>query len=138
MMPLRPGSGSWRWPSAWRSQPVQVGRYGFPDQLGDVDDEIGFGLAGAAGRADLADTDADDVVQPPVGLTVGQVEQRPHDLTASRWIGAAVPTAMPWPSASSPRSESRSGARGAMSRQPPAGAGWGVSAVSRSGTRSRR
>jgi hypothetical protein len=43
---------------------VSVGD-GFPDQFGDVDDEIGFGLAGVERRADLADTDTDDVVQPP-------------------------------------------------------------------------
>jgi hypothetical protein len=53
-------------------------------------DEIGFGLAWVAGRADLADTDADDVVQPLTGLAVGQVEHCPDDPAASRWVGAAI------------------------------------------------
>jgi hypothetical protein len=55
----------------------------FPDQLGDIDDQTGSGLAGIAGRADLAGAHADGVVQPAVGLAVGQVEQCPGDLAAS-------------------------------------------------------
>ena len=55
---------------------------GFPDQLGDIDDQIGSGLAGIAGRADLAGAHADGVVQPPVGLAVGQVKPCPDDLAA--------------------------------------------------------
>ena len=56
---------------------------GLPDQLGDIDDQIGSGLGWIAGRADLAGAHADGVVQPAVGLAVGQVEQCPDDLTAS-------------------------------------------------------
>ena len=37
---------------------------GFPDPLGEIDDKIGFGLTGIAGRADLADGHADGVIQP--------------------------------------------------------------------------
>ena len=51
--------------------PVQAGQPagvsvsdGFPDQLGGIDDKIGPGLAWIGGRADLASTDADGVVQP--------------------------------------------------------------------------
>ena len=57
-------------------------RDGFPDEFGDVDDEIRFFLARIAGRADLADGDADDVVEPAVRLAVGQVEDRADDLPA--------------------------------------------------------
>jgi hypothetical protein len=49
-------------------------RDGFPDEFGDVDDEIRFFLIRIAGRADLADADADDVVEPAVRLPVGQVQ----------------------------------------------------------------
>jgi hypothetical protein len=45
---------------------------GFPYQLGDIDDEIGSGLTLVARCANLADADADDVVQPPIGLAVGR------------------------------------------------------------------
>ena len=64
---------------------------GFPDQLGDIDDEIRSGLPGIAGDADLAHADADDVIQPAIGLTVGQMKHRPHDLTATRRVGATIP-----------------------------------------------
>jgi hypothetical protein len=63
----------------------------FPDQLGDIDDEIGFGLAWVARRSDLADTDADDVVQPPIWLAIGQVEQRPTTWRRPGGVGAAIP-----------------------------------------------
>ena len=64
---------------------------GFPDQLGDIDNQIGSGLAWIARRADLAGAHADGVVQPAVGLAVGQVEQCPDDLTASWGVSAAIP-----------------------------------------------
>ena len=64
---------------------------GFPDELGDVDDKIGSGLAWINGPADLAGADADGVVQPAVGLAVGQVEHRPDDLTMFGRVGAPVP-----------------------------------------------
>ena len=57
---------------------------GFPDQLGNIDDEIRSGLTWIAGSADLAGTDADDVVQPTAGLAVDQVKHRTDDLAASR------------------------------------------------------
>ena len=47
---------------------------GLPDQLGHIDDQIGTGLTGIAGCANLAGADADRVVQPTVGLAVGQVK----------------------------------------------------------------
>ncbi len=64
---------------------------GFPDQLGNIDDEIRSGLTWIAGGEDLAGTDADDVVQPTVGVAVGQAKHRTDDLAASRRVGAAVP-----------------------------------------------
>src|SRR6266853_4819195 len=64
---------------------------GFPDQLGNIDDEIRGRLTWIAGCADLAGADADDVVQPAIGLAVGQVKHCPHDLAASRRVGAPVP-----------------------------------------------
>jgi hypothetical protein len=47
---------------------------GLPDQLGHIDDQIGSGLTWIAGCANLAGADADRVVQPTVGLAVGQVK----------------------------------------------------------------
>src|SRR5580704_7934485 len=47
---------------------------GLPDQLGDIDDQIGSGLTWIAGWADLAGADADRVVQPAIRLAVGQVK----------------------------------------------------------------
>ena len=47
---------------------------GLPDQLGHVDDQIGPGLGGIAGSADLAGADADHIVQPTIGLAIGQVK----------------------------------------------------------------
>jgi hypothetical protein len=84
---------------AWPGQPAPAGRGlpalsvgdGFPDQLGDIDDEIRSFLIGIAGRAYLADTGADGVVQPAIGLAVGQVKYRPDDLTAPWRIRAAIP-----------------------------------------------
>lgn len=63
-----------------REQPVvieaNVGRqlvgYWFPDQLGDVKDEIGLRLIRICLRAHLADTDADAVVESPVRLGVAE------------------------------------------------------------------
>jgi hypothetical protein len=68
---------------------------GFPDQVGDIDDQIGSGLAGTTGCASLASAHTDDVVQPGMGLAVGQVEQDPHDLAAPRKAGAAIPVQLP-------------------------------------------
>jgi hypothetical protein len=62
-----------------------------PDQLGDIDDQIRPGLTRITRIADLAGAHADDIVQPAIGLAVGQVKHRPHDLTASRRVGAPVP-----------------------------------------------
>src|SRR6516225_10169121 len=64
---------------------------GFPDQLRDVDYQVRCGLARIGGCADLAGADADGVVQPAIGLAVGQVKDRPDDLTAFRRVGAAIP-----------------------------------------------
>ena len=44
---------------------------------------FGSGLGWISGSADLAGADADRVVQPAIGLAVGQVEDRPDDLAAS-------------------------------------------------------
>lgn len=74
-----------------RRQPagVSVGDQ-FPDQLGDVDHQIGPGLTWIARCADLADRDTDNIVQSAIGLAIGQMKQCPDDLTAPRWIGAAI------------------------------------------------
>src|SRR4051794_25955695 len=61
-----------------------------PDQLGDVDDEVGLGLRRVGWAADLADAHADGVVEPPVLVGVAGVEDRADDLAAPRWIGATV------------------------------------------------
>ena len=44
----------------------------FPDQLSDIDDQIWPGLCWIAGCADLANTDADGIIQPTIGLAVGE------------------------------------------------------------------
>src|SRR5690348_6224816 len=51
----------------------------------------GSACSGPLGGADLADADADGVVQPPVGLAVGQVEHGADDLAAPGRIGTPVP-----------------------------------------------
>ncbi len=55
----------------------RVIRRWLPDQLGDIDDEIRSGLTRITRIANLADADADDVVQPATGLAVGQVKHCP-------------------------------------------------------------
>jgi DNA-binding transcriptional regulator YiaG len=45
-------------------------------------------LTWLARGANLTDTHAGHVVEPPVGLAVGRVKYRPHDLTAPRRVGA--------------------------------------------------
>src|SRR5215469_17392756 len=70
--------------------PVSVGD-GFPDQFGDIDDEIRSLLARVSGCTDLAADGADDVVEPAIGLAVGQVIHRPDDLAAFWRVGPAVP-----------------------------------------------
>ena len=57
---------------------------GFPDQLGDVEHEIGLGLIGIDRRAYLAYADADDVVEAPVLLGVTEMEDRADDLPPPR------------------------------------------------------
>jgi hypothetical protein len=49
---------------------VSVGD-GFPDQLGHIDDQIGFSLTWIAWSTDLPGADADHVVQPTIRLAVG-------------------------------------------------------------------
>jgi len=53
---------------------------GFPDQLSDIEEQVGLGLAWFAARANLAGAEADCVVQPAEGLAVGHVKHRPDDL----------------------------------------------------------
>jgi hypothetical protein len=48
-------------------------------------------LAWVGGRADFADGDTDNIVEPAIGLAVGEVKHRADDLTAFRRIGAAIP-----------------------------------------------
>jgi hypothetical protein len=54
---------------AIRRQPIRgsVGN-GFPDQLSDIGDQIRSGLGWIAGCADLANNDADDIIQAAIGL----------------------------------------------------------------------
>ena len=84
-MAVSPASAGTRQPAD-----VSVGD-GFPDQLGDIDDQIRSGLTWIARIANLAGTDADDVVQPGIWFAVGQVKHRSHDLTASQRVSAPVP-----------------------------------------------
>ena len=79
-------AGGWKLLSACQSADRR-----HPDQPGDTDDQIRSGLTWIAGCADLAGADADRVVQPVIGLAVGQVKDRPDDLAAFRWVGTAVP-----------------------------------------------
>ena len=74
----------------WRvmSARLLVGDW-FPDQLGDVEDEIGLGLVRICLRAHLADTDADGVVESPVLLGVAEMEDRTDDLPPSRRVTRA-------------------------------------------------
>jgi hypothetical protein len=64
---------------------------GFPDQVGDIDDQIGSGLAGTTGCASLASAHTDDVVQPGMGLAVGQVEQGPTSWRRSGRLARPYP-----------------------------------------------
>src|SRR4029450_13181221 len=68
----------------------QLVGYWFPDQLGDVEDEIGLWLVRICLRAHLADTDADGVVQSPVLLGVAEMEDRTPDLPPFRRVRAPV------------------------------------------------
>ena len=66
--------------AAWMQATSAVGRKasvgdGLPDQLSHLDDQIGSCLTWIARCADLAGADTDRVVQPAIGLAVGQVEQ---------------------------------------------------------------
>ena len=63
----------------------------FPDQLGDVEDEVGLRLPGVRGRANLADADAHRIVEPPILRRVAGVKDRPDDLAAPGWIGPPIP-----------------------------------------------
>jgi hypothetical protein len=85
---------------AWPVSPASAGQRqpagksfgdGLPDQLGDIHDQIRSGLTWITRIADLAGAHAHDIVQPAIGLTVGQVKHRPHDLTASQRVSAPVP-----------------------------------------------
>jgi len=64
---------------------------GFPDQLGDIEDQVGLGLAWGAACANFPDADADCVVQSAVGVAVGHVKHRPDDLAAAGRVGTAIP-----------------------------------------------
>src|SRR4249920_2091756 len=72
----------------------EIGRqlvgYWFPDQLGDVEDEIGLRLVRICLRAHLADTDADGVVESPVLLGIAEMEDRTDDLPPSRRVRTPV------------------------------------------------
>src|SRR6188472_1219074 len=75
----------------WRvmSARLLVGDW-FPDQLGDVEDEIGLPLVQICLRAHLADTDTDGVVESPVLLGVAEMEYGTDDLPPSRRVRAPV------------------------------------------------
>src|SRR5215469_16607251 len=64
---------------------------GFPDPLGDIEDQVGLGLAWGAACANFPDADADCVVQSAVGVAVGHVKHRPDDLAAAGRVGTAIP-----------------------------------------------
>jgi hypothetical protein len=60
-----------------------------PHQLGNVENEVGLRLRGI-GSTDLTNADADDVVEAPVWLGLGQVEDGADDLASTDGIGASV------------------------------------------------
>ena len=63
----------------------------FPDQLGDVEHEVGLDLLRVGRHAHLADTDTHDIVESPVRLGVAEMEDRPDDLSTSGWVCTPVP-----------------------------------------------
>ena len=62
-----------------------------PDELGHVDDEIGALPVGIERRADLANTDAHDVIEPPVPVAVAEVKDGTDDLPSPGWVRTAYP-----------------------------------------------
>jgi hypothetical protein len=64
---------------------------GFPDQLGNVEHEIGLGLIGIDRRAYLAFADADDVIEALVLLGVTEMKDRADDLPPPRRVRPTVP-----------------------------------------------
>jgi hypothetical protein len=66
----------------------QLVGYWLPDQLSDVEDEIGLRLVRICLGAHLADTDADGVVESPVLLGVAEMEDRTDDPPSSRRVRA--------------------------------------------------
>lgn len=73
-----------------RSSETSVGDR-LPDQLGDVDDEVSSSLVGIARRTHLTHTDADDIVETEVTVTVAEVKDGADDLPSPRRVGPAVP-----------------------------------------------
>jgi len=64
--------------------------YWFPDEFGDVDDEVGAPLAGVVWRTDLAYTDAHNIVEAAVAVAVAEVKDGADDLPSAGWVRAAV------------------------------------------------
>ena len=63
----------------------------FPDELCDVEDEIGLPLLAVSWRTDLADTDADGNVESPVLLRVAQMKDGADDLSTPGRVRAPIP-----------------------------------------------
>ena len=64
---------------------------GFPDQLGNVENEIGLGLVGIYRRAYLAFTYADSVIEAPVLLGVTEMKDCADDLPPPQGVRPTVP-----------------------------------------------
>jgi len=62
----------------------------FPDESGHVDHEAGALPVGIVRRADLAHTDAHNVVQVAVPVAVAEVKDGADDLPSPGWGGAAI------------------------------------------------
>src|SRR3954467_2397352 len=61
-----------------------------PDQLGDLEDEVGLQLRGVRGCADFANAHAHRIVEPPIRTRVAGVKDRPDDLAAPGWMGSPI------------------------------------------------
>src|SRR5919204_5543114 len=73
--------------------PVGVASVGdwLPDQFGDIEDEVGFGLFGFGRSAHFPNAHTDGVVESTVLLCVAQMKDRADDLLPPGWVGRPYP-----------------------------------------------
>ena len=70
-------------------EPASIGHW-FPNEFGNVDDEVGARAVRIVRGTDLTDAHAHDVIEPSVPLAVTDVQHGADDLPSPGWIGAAV------------------------------------------------